>query len=489
MATIENSKDIPERGSSQTLPTATGWKGAKPIPFMITAGIGMALWAIPTPTGLSTQAWHLFSIFIFIISGLITRPLPVGPIVLIGSLVAILTNTLSFKEISIGLSSPSIWLIFISFFLALGLIKTGLATRASYFFVKVFGKSTLGLVYGITFSELALAPFIPSLVARAGGIIFPIVLALAKAYDLQDETKSTGRFLIVSVFQGSIVVSAMFLTSMAANPIAVEIAKEFGVTLSWGKWFLSSCVPGIASLLMIPFVISKILPPKLKKSPDAPKLADAKLKELGPITTNEWLMIGIFFCVLNLWIFGSYFGVSNTTAAMIGLVCLLFCGVINWKDCLKEHNAWDTLFWLGSLVAIGTSLKKLGFFNWFSMNIVSFISGMPWVVAFLVMILLYFYAHYFFASNTAHLTAMYSAFLAAAVQVGAPAILTVLVLAFFSSLFGGLTHYSCGPAPIYFSSGYVSLRKWWQIGLIISICNILVWLVVGGTWWKILNYW
>lgn len=189
MATLENSKNIPERSSVQTIEQAK-WKGAKPIPFLISASIGLEIWMIPAPAGLTAQAWHLFAIFLFIITGLVTRPLPVGPLVLIGSVVAITTNTLTFAEVAAGVSSPSIWLIFISFFLALGLIKTGLATRASYFFVKAFGKHTIGLVYGITFSELLLAPFIPSLVARAGGIIFPIVLALAKSYDEQDDKKA-----------------------------------------------------------------------------------------------------------------------------------------------------------------------------------------------------------------------------------------------------------------------------------------------------------
>lgn len=488
MATIENTTHIPSKSSAKAL-EQTKWKGVKPIPLAISIGIALSIWLIPTPAGLTQQAWHLFAIFMFIISGLVTRPLPVGAMVMMGSLLAIVTQTLTFEEIASGMSSSSIWLIFISFFLALGLIKTGLATRASYFFVKLFGKSTLGLAYGIIISELALAPFIPSLVARAGGIIFPIVLALAKAYDLQDETKSTGRFLIIATFQGCMVVSAMFLTSMAANPIAVELAKEFGVTISWGNWFLASSVPGIVSLALIPFIISKILPPKMTQTPDAPKLANEQLKQLGNVSTDEWLMIGVFAVVLSLWLFGSYINISNTVAAIIGLVCLLLTGIISWNDCLKENNAWDTLFWLGTIVAIGTSLKKLGFFTWFSMNVVSFITQMPWHWALIVMVIVYFYSHYFFASNTAHLTAMYSAFLAAAIQIGAPAVLTVLILSFFSSLFGGLTHYSCGPAPIFYSAGYLSLRKWWQIGLVISLFNILIWLIVGGVWWKILNYW
>ncbi len=488
MTTLDKTASVQEKGHID-IPEQARWKGVRPIPFLITASVGASIWAIPTPAGLTAQAWHLFAIFIFIITGLITRPLPVSPMVLMGSIIAIVTQTLTFKEISIGLSNPSIWLIFLAFFLAQGLIKTNLAMRASYFFVKVLGHRIVGLVYGIILSELILAPLIPSIVARAGGIIFPIVLALAKTYDEQDETKSTGRFLVIATFQGSVIVSAMFLTSMAANPIAAEIASEFGVVLTWGKWFLASSVPGIASLILTPLVVRKLMPPKLSYSPEAPKMAKEKLKEMGAVSFNEKLMLGVFVIVLGLWLFGSHLNISNTVAALIGVMLLLFCGVINWKDCLKEHTAWDTLFWLGILVAIGTSLKNLDFFNWFSMNIVSFISSMTWHWAFLIMIGLYFYSHYFFASNTAHLTAMYSAFLAAAIQIGAPPLLTVLVLAFFSSLFGGLTHYSSGPAPIFFSAGYVSLKKWWQIGFTLSVCNILTWLVVGGIWWKILRFW
>lgn len=487
MTTLEKTVSVQERGSV-TLPQRGAWKGAKLLPFMTTCLVGLGIWMIPTPQGLTTQSWHLFAIFMFIIAGLVTRPLPVSPMVLMGSLIAICTQTLSFKEISIGLSSPCIWLIFVAFFLAQGLIKTGLATRASYFFVKLLGHRVITLSYGIILSELILAPFVPSIVARAGGIIFPIALALAKTYDEQDETKSTGRFLMIAAFQGSVIVSAMFLTSMAANPIAAEIAHEFGFTLTWGKWFLASSVPGLVSIILTPLVIAKMLPPKMKKSEQAPLLAAQKLKEMGKITLDEKLMLGIFFVVLNLWLFGTQLNISNTTAALIGVMFLLFCGVITWKDCLNEYTAWDTLFWLGTLVAIGTALKNSGFFTWFSMNIVSLISSMSWHWAFLIMILLYFYSHYFFASNTAHLTAMYSAFLAAALQIGAPGLLTVFVLAFFSSLFGGLTHYSSGPAPIFFSAGYVSLKKWWHVGLVVSVCNVITWLVVGAAWWKILKF-
>ena len=74
---------------------------------------------------------------------------------------------------------------------------------------------------------------------------------------------------------------------------------------------------------------------------------------------------------------------------------------------------------------------------------------MSWLTAFVILALVYYYSHYFFASNTAHVSAMYAAFLAVMIAAGAPAMLAALVLAFFSSLFSSTTHYGTGPAPVF----------------------------------------
>ena len=103
--------------------------------------------------------------------------------------------------------------------------------------------------------------------------------------------------------------------------------------------------------------------------------------------------------------------------------------------------------------------------------------------------LTYFYTHYFFASITAHTSAMYAPFLAVALGLGAPPLLAALVLGFFSSLFGGLTHYGTAPAPIFFGSGYVSLGTWWRVGAIVSLVEIAIWLGIGGAWWRVLGLW
>ena len=281
----------------------------------------------------------------------------------------------------------------------------------------------------------------------------------------------------------------MFLTAMAANPMAAKLAADMGITISWGDWAVAAFVPGVISLLFMPYLIYKLHKPEITETPKASQMAKDKLAEMGRIKINELITLGAFFLLLGLWIFGSNISIDATTTALLGLGVLLIAGVLTWKDVLNEKGAWDTLVWFSALVMMASFLNTLGFIPWFSESIGASVQGIDWLPAFLILSLVYFYSHYLFASNTAHVGAMYAAFLAVAIAVGTPALLAALVLAFFSNLFSSMTHYGTGPAPVLFGAGYVDLPTWWRIGFIVSLANIVIWLGLGGVWWKILGLW
>ena len=103
--------------------------------------------------------------------------------------------------------------------------------------------------------------------------------------------------------------------------------------------------------------------------------------------------------------------------------------------------------------------------------------------------LTYLYAHYMFASTTAHITAMFAAFYGAGLALGAPALPFALMMAASSNIMMTLTHYATGTSPVIFGSGYATLAEWWKTGFVMSLVLIVIWLVVGSTWWKVLGYW
>ena len=74
----------------------------------------------------------------------------------------------------------------------------------------------------------------------------------------------------------------------------------------------------------------------------------------------------------------------------------------------------------------------------------------------------YFFAHYLFASQTAHVGSLYAAFVAMSLAAGVPPVLAAIVFAINSNLFGAINHYSSGQAAIYYGQvsiiGYIAGR-------------------------------
>lgn len=455
--------------------------------------LAVILWLIPPPSGVQPRAWHLLAIFVATIVGIITKPFPMGAIALFGIAATALSGTLTISQALSGFGNSTIWLIVVAFFISRGFIKTGLGSRIAYLFMAALGKKTLGLSYGLIATDLVLSPAIPSNTARAGGIVFPLVKASAKAYGSEPDdgtARKIGAFLMQAAFQGNVVTSAMFLTAMAANPLAAKLAAGMHIDVSWGEWALAASVPGLASLVFIPLLLYWIYPPEIKETPGASQLAREKLAEMGKMHRDEWVMLGVFFLLLLLWILGDQLArIDSATTALFGLSVLLIANVLTWKDILREEGAWDTLVWFAALVMMASFLNELGLIPWFTKSAQGMVGGVNWGVAFLILCLLYFYSHYLFASQTAHVSSMYAAFLSVSVAVGTPPLLAALVLGFLSNLFSSLTHYGSGPAPVIFGAGYVELGTWWKLGALTGVINLLIWLVVGGLWWKIIGIW
>ena len=379
-----------------------------------------------------------------------------------------------------------------AFFIARGFIKTGLGRRIALNFVRLFGKKTLGLAYSLIGVDLIMAPATPSNTARAGGVLYPIIKSLAQSFgsDPKDGTeRKIGSFLVFAEYHGDMITAAMFMTAMAANPLVQTLAKSSGVNISWGGWFLAALVPGIISLIVVPWLIYKMYPPEIKETPNAKQWAEKELDQMGKMTLPEKLMAVIFIIALVLWMTGSLTKIDASLAAFLTLGLLLVVGVLSWTDVLHETGAWNTLTWFSVLVMMAGSLTTLGFIPWLSSSIGSMLHGMSWFLVLAILIVFFFYSHYLFASSTAHVTAMYSALLAVAISAHVPPMLAALLLGFFGNLNASTTHYASGPAPVLFGSGYVPQNKWWSLNLVLGVFYLVVWIGIGSLWMKVIGMW
>lgn len=457
--------------------------------------IGLILWFCGPirPDGVSLAAWHMFAVFVATIVGCITQPLPIAGTTLVGFTVMVLVGLAPMDDALTAFSNSSAWLIAMAFMLSRGFIKTGLGRRIALIFVRSFGHRSLGLAYSIMGIDLVTSPAIPSNTARAGGVVYPIVKSLAETYG-SDPKKGTrkkiGSFLVFSEFHSNLITSATFMTAMAPNLVIVALAKTLHINITWLGWFVAGVVPSIICLIAVPYIIYKMYPPEVKETPNAREWANKELKDMGSMRLSEKLMAAIFILTLILWMLTSFIpAIDATFVAFLAIALLLITGVLETKDILQETGAWNVLIWLSVLVYMADQLSKLGFIKWFSTAIGSALHGISWVWVLAVLLIVYFYAHYFFASATAHVTAMYAAFVSVAIAAGAPAMLTAMLLAFISAFMGSTTHYANGPASVLSSSGYVTQSEWWKMNFVMGIFYILVYGIVGSLWMKVIGLW
>ncbi|CAL5183219.1 unnamed protein product [Lathyrus oleraceus] len=480
---------------SKSEPLPTILQGAKPIPFLLSISIGLIVrFFVPKPVEVTAQAWQLLSIFLSTIAGLVLSPLPVGAWAFLGLTTSVVTKTLTFTAAFSAFTNEVIWLIVISFFFARGFVKTGLGDRIATYFVKWMGKSTLGLSYGLVFSEVLIAPAMPSTTARAGGVFLPIIKSLALSAGSEPNSptsKRLGSFLVQNQFQCAANSSALFLTAAAQNLLCVKLAEELGVIISnpWVTWFKAASLPAFVCLLATPLILYKICPPEIKDTPEAPAMATKKLETMGPVTKNEWIMVSTMLFAVSLWILGDAIGIASAVTAMVGLSILLVSGVLDWQDCLNEKSAWDTLAWFAILVGMASQLTNLGIVGWMSDCVANSLRtfSLSWPASLAVLQSAYFFIHYLFASQTGHVGALFSAFLAMQRAAGVPGVLAALALGYNTNLFGAISHYSSGQAAVYYGAGYVDLPDIFRTGFIMAVINAIIWGGVGSVWWKFLG--
>lgn len=458
------------------------------IVLFVAAGILL----IPVPSGITPQSWRLLAIFAATITGSIVRPIPGAAVVLLGVTALPVFGVLTINEALAGYADPVVWLVLAAFFISRGMIKTGLGRRIAFLFIKAIGRHSLGLSYALASTETVLATVIPSTGARSGGIIFPIAKSLAEAYESRPgpTARRLGAFLMVSVYQCNVIVCAMFLTGQASNPIIARFAREVtGIEITYARWAVAAIIPAVLSLLLVPWLLYRVFPPEIKHTPAARELATQELNAMGRMKWSEWLMLLVFALVAILWMTSKLHGIDYAAVALVGISVLLVTGVLDWEDLISEKPAWAVFIWYGGLVRMAEALGQTGITKRFAEASASLTTGWKWWLALASLLLIYFYAHYVFASITAHVTAMFVPFLIVILAAGTPTYLAVLSLAYFSNLGASLTHYGTTPAPIYFGAGYTTQRTWWWLGLITSLVTIIIWSLVGFTWWKVLQLW
>ena len=455
------------------------------------------------PAGLTLNAWRYFALFVAVIVGLILEPIPAAAIGLMGVAFA---ATLQYVSADItksinwalsGFSDTTVWLIFGAFVFSMGYNKTGLGRRIALTLVRWLGGHTLGLGYAITFADLVLAPGTPSNTARSAGTIYPVIRNIPGLYGSEPNSPTSrkiGSYIMWTAFAATCVTSSMFVTALAPTAAALAIVKNTTkLEINWLQFALGFLPVGIVLIVLVPLITYVLYPPEIKTSREIPVWAGEQLEKMGKITRPELIMIGMVILAIFLWITGSnvlfslpYLGtnfINATTVVLLIISLMLLTNVVSWDEILSNKGAWNVLAWFATLITLANGLNAVGFVKWFAEGAAAPLKGLDPLVAMTLLVALFFFIHYFFASLSAHTAAVLPVVLAVGTKIpGIPMLPFALLLVYGLGLMGVISPYATGPSPVYYGSGYISRTAFWTLGLVFGLIFLAALLIIGTPW-------
>lgn len=450
--------------------------------ILLIATIASLIWFLfPCPHGLSVKGWHLLIIFVSTMTGVMLAVIPLCGTMFLSLLIASLTHTIDLKTQGFsGFANMIPWLLLFILSISKTLTKSTIGLRVTYFFMKIFGKNIMGLAYSISLTELILAPILPSNTARAASVGFPIVTSLSKylGENIKNVSEQTiGRFLTLVYSSSNSICSATFLTAMISNAIIVESAQTCGFTYTWASWITYTIIPSTLILIIIPIVLYYIVPPKVTNLENLQQEASKKIRELGPLTSNEKKTLFTFLFMLVMWILADTIKVNVITTTLIGLCVFIYFEIITVREILSDGSAMSSIITIGILISYAGCLSEYGVVEWLTHKISSVVQLCPNYLKLYAITIMYFFTHYFFSGEGGRIVTLFLPFAVTGLAMGIDKVQLITTLTVFSSFSDLLAHYTAPSSIIMFSTGYITAKKWMATGLILSCVVISIWFV------------
>ena len=450
-------------------------------PFAIALGI----WFFPVPAGLTAPAWHLFAVFAAAIASVLIGafPLLTASMLAVGAIV--LTGTITPEQAYSGFANSSVLLVVIAFIVAQAVVKSGLGRRISLFMVSRFGGSSLGLAYSIVLTDAAIAPAFPSNTAR-GGVLFPIVLSVAKGAGSKPEDpegRRLGGYLMFCAMAGLAVSSALWMTATSCQPDRRADRAE-----GRARDRLREVAPRLRGAVAhrdrapAPDRREALPAAAWARHPRPPRRRARSSPAWASMSRDEWITAVTFVLMVAGWIFGGKLNLNTTSVAFMGFGVLLLPGVITLDDITKQGDTLVTFLWLAVLFAMSAQLNELGFMGYVGERLASGLGGLSWPTLYVTLIVLYVVIHYMFVSQTSQVLALFGVFLDVGTRGGVPLPLMAFGLLFASSYFSVITPQGGSQNIIFAASGYLTQRELYKLGLLITLAFLAVYLLIGSPW-------
>lgn len=465
--------------------------------------LGIAVWLLPTPQGMTPTQHKLLTIFTTAVALWVTIGLnfAVSAFFVVTALYFWVGNATGAMKAGAlvrdanfavsGYGSPALFLLVTGFVISIAMTRSGVAKRMALLMMRAFGRTPRGAVGASMFANLLLAPLTPSNTARMAAML-PVIQGIGQAYKAEPGKSQFGRALALSqTFTGNLT-GSMFLTGTIPNPIAIGMivaAAGASTKLTWGYWALAAVPTNLVVLLFTGWLCLRMFKPEVETIPGGLDYITEELKAMGPMSGKEKRAIFWFLTALLLWSTDFYHGFNSTMVAFAASLMIFMprIGVLDWKEA-ETSIPWELFIYFGGVITLSDALTKTKAFEWVIKAALSGlgVKTLPMIPLLILMMGFTIFIHAIWSTTTAMTGVMIPIYIGVAQALHFDIVAFTLPMAILMAYALFFPFNTMGNI-IMFGAGYYSVQDQVKSSVVVGLVSWGLWIVTALTWWKMIG--
>lgn len=441
------------------------------------------------PDFISPSAGKVLAVATWMIIWWISEAAPVSITALLPLIIFPFLGIMKMSEAAAPYANPIIFLFMGGFMIALALEKHRLHERIALNLVRVTGTSGNGIILGFTIATGFISMWISN--TATAMMMLPIAISVINLLRRTNSETITlgernfGIVLMLVIAYAANIGGVATIIGTPPNVVFIGLLDQFSHTkISFGKWMLVGLPLSIAVMGLGYVALTRFLfPNKLQQISGADALIKNRLTDLGPMRTEEKLVLAIFTLTSLSWIFQQPFNLllgsellNDTNIGMAGgaLMFLVpasfrqFKFLLVWKD--TEKLSWGILILFGGGLCLAQGLSSAGIIQAVGSYIAQQSQSVNWLLFGLITASIFITE---LMSNVALIQIFIPVVFGIAANLGIDPILLGMPVTLGTSM-AFMFPIATPPNAIVFSSGHMNVKDMMRAGLVINIIALVL---------------
>lgn len=319
---------------------------------------------VPESIGLTRAGIHTLGVLLALIVALITEPLPLGVVCLLGiPLCVIFGVSGSITEALSGYTNHILFFVLVSFGISEAVARVPLSLRLLVFLIRAFGTKIRRILLAIMLCAATLSSVMSNVATTA--MLMGVVLRFLELYQKDDERRRSGRCFMIALPVASMIGGMITPAGSPLNILGMDFLQAAGAQLTFLQWMVIGIPVSLVTLIFVWFVICRVFPPAEVTA----EQVENHLRHLAlpkKMEFREKYVLGLLFVLLVLWILSSWFPALNiTVVGMVGFAFLFLprVEILTWKT-FTGTVSWSSYFLIGTMMTLGNALAENGVSEW-----------------------------------------------------------------------------------------------------------------------------